>query len=43
MLPLFSTSVSTKQLFDMLEILDVHDAMREQAMLQAKQEAQQKK
>lgn len=36
LLPLFSTSISVKQLFDILEIIEVHDALKEQAYEKAK-------
>ncbi len=43
MLPLFDTSYSTKQLYDMLEICDVHDAIKKLASDRAKAESQKKK
>lgn len=42
MLPLFDTSYSTKQLYDMLEQLDVYDAIKKLAYDKAKAEANKK-
>ena len=42
MLPLFDTSYSTKQLYDMLEQLDVYDAIKKIAHDRAKAEANKK-
>lgn len=42
MLPLFDTSYSTKQLYDMLEQLDVYDAIKKMAHDKAKAEANKK-
>jgi len=42
MLPLFDTSYSTKQLYDMLEQLDVYDAVKKIAADKIKAEANKK-
>jgi hypothetical protein len=42
LLPLFSTSYSTKQLWDMIEICDVHDAIKKLAHDKAQAEANKK-
>lgn len=41
MLPLFDRSISTKHLHDMLEIIEVHDALKQQAQEKAIAEAKQ--
>lgn len=42
MLSLFETSYSTKQLYDMLEVLDVHDALKKLAYDKAVAESKNK-
>lgn len=42
MLPLFDTSYSTKQLYDLLEMCDVYDAVKKLAHDKAKAEANKK-
>lgn len=42
MLPLFDTSYSVKQLYDMLEQLDVYDAIKKMAYDRVKSEANKK-
>ena len=42
MLPLFDTSYSTKQLYDMLEQLDVYDAIKKMAHDKVQSEANKK-
>lgn len=43
MLPLFDTTYSTKQLYDMLEQVDVYDTLKKMAYDKAQAEAKQKK
>jgi hypothetical protein len=43
MLPLFETTYSTKQLYDMLEQLDVYDSIKKLAYDKAQAESKQKK
>jgi len=43
MLPLFETTYSTKQLYDLLEQIDVYDAIKKLAIDTAKLEAKQNK
>ena len=43
MMPLFDSTISTKQLYQMLEILDVHDALKKLVYEKAKNEANQQK
>lgn len=42
MLPLFDTSYSTKQLYDLLEVCDTHDTLKKLAHDKAKAEANKK-
>lgn len=42
LLPLFDTSISLKQLYNMLEICDVHDALKKLAYDRAEAEAKAK-
>jgi hypothetical protein len=42
MLPLFETNYSTKQLYDLLEMCDVHDSLKKIAYDKAKQESKKK-
>lgn len=42
MLPLFETAYSTKQLYDLLEICDVHDAIKKIATDKIKAESNKK-
>ena len=42
LLPLFETTYSTKQLYDLLEVCEVHDTIKKMAYDKAKQEANKK-
>lgn len=42
LLPLFDTTYSTKQLYDLLEVCDVHDAIKKTAYEKAKAESNKK-
>lgn len=42
MLPLFESTYSTKQLYDLLEVCDVHDSIKKMAYDKAKSEANKK-
>ncbi len=43
MIPMFETTYSTKQLYDMVEQIDVYDNLKKIAYDKAQQEAKQKK
>lgn len=43
MLPLFETTYSTKQLYDLLEMCDVNDTLKKMAYEKAQADAKQKK
>lgn len=42
MLPLFESTYSTKQLYDLLEVCDVHDSIKKMAYDKAKAESNKK-